>query len=84
MVFMPIFPMLIVVFTIVLIVVLIELGALTPPMGLNLFAIQSISDAPLGTIARASLPYALMLVAFAFLLYFVPSIALYLPEAMRG
>jgi len=73
-----------IVWTGVLIVILIELGALTPPMGLNLFAIQSISNAPLGTIARASAPYAVMIVAFAFLLYFVPSIALYLPQAMRG
>ncbi|XWN29026.1 MAG: TRAP transporter large permease [Devosia sp.] len=68
----------------VVIVLLIELGALTPPMGLNLFAIQSISDARLGTIARASLPYAVIIVAFAILLYFVPAIALYLPHAMRG
>jgi len=73
-----------VVWTGVLIVLLIELGALTPPMGLNLFAIQSVSGAPLGTIARASLPYALIIVAFAFVLYFIPSIALFLPEAMRG
>lgn len=67
----------------VLIVLLIELGALTPPMGLNLFAVQSISNAPLSTIARASMPYALIIVGFCFLLYFVPAIALSLPEAMR-
>ena len=67
----------------VLIVLLIELGALTPPMGLNLFAIQSISDASLGVIARASAPYAIIIVGFCFLLYFVPSIALGLPEAMH-
>lgn len=67
----------------VLIVLLIELGALTPPMGLNLFAVQSISKAPLGVIARASAPYALIIVGFCFLLYFVPAIALALPDAMR-
>ncbi|MCF3935481.1 TRAP transporter large permease subunit [Acuticoccus sp. M5D2P5] len=68
----------------VILVLLIELGALTPPMGLNLFAIQSVSGAPLGTIARASLPYALIIVGFALLLYVFPSIALFLPQAMRG
>lgn len=83
------FPMFIamdydVVWTGVLIVLLIELGALTPPMGLNLFAIQSVSGAPLGTIARASLPYALIIMGFAFVLYFIPSIALFLPNALRG
>ncbi|MBM3570722.1 MAG: TRAP transporter large permease, partial [Alphaproteobacteria bacterium] len=42
----------------VILVVLIELGQLTPPMGLNLFAIQSISGgASLARIAWSSLPY---------------------------
>lgn len=69
----------------VVIVVFIELGALTPPMGLNLFAIQSIaSDKNLGDIARASLPYTLMISAFAFLLYAFPAIALWLPTLMKA
>ncbi|WP_425405529.1 TRAP transporter large permease [Hwanghaeella sp.] len=68
----------------VIIVLLIELGALTPPMGLNLFAVQSISNAPLSVIGRSSLPYAVMIVAFCFLMYAEPRIALLLPEFMRG
>lgn len=73
------------VWTGVMIVIFIELGALTPPMGLNLFAVQSIaSDTSLGKIARASMPFALMIVAFAFLLYAFPGIALWLPSVMKG
>ncbi len=69
----------------VIIVVFIELGALTPPMGLNLFAIQSIaSDRSIGDVARASMPYMLMISAFAFLLYAFPSIALWLPTMMKA
>ena len=69
----------------VIIVVLIELGALTPPMGLNLFAIQSIaSDRSLSDVAKASMPYMLMITAFAFLLYAFPAIALWLPQTMRA
>ena len=69
----------------VVIIVLIELGALTPPMGLNLFAIQSITrETPLGAIGRASLPFALIILAFCFLLYWVPDIVLFLPHLMRG
>ncbi|WP_108660029.1 TRAP transporter large permease [Acuticoccus kandeliae] len=67
----------------VVLVLLIELGALTPPMGLNLFAVQSISNAPLGVIGRSSMPYALIIVAFCLLLYVEPQIALLLPQAMR-
>lgn len=69
----------------VIIVVFIELGALTPPMGLNLFAIQSIaSDRSLGDVAMASLPYTIMITGFAFLLYALPQIALWLPALMKA
>ena len=69
----------------VIIVVFIELGALTPPMGLNLFAIQSIaSDRTLADVATASMPYTIMISAFAFLMYAVPQIALWLPSMMKA
>jgi tripartite ATP-independent transporter DctM subunit len=69
----------------VIIVIFIELGALTPPMGLNLFAIQAIaSDQSLGDVAMASMPYALMISAFGFLLYAFPMIALWLPAMMKA
>ena len=69
----------------VVLVVLIELGQLTPPMGLNLFAIQSISSgASLARIAWSSLPYAVLITVLCFLLYFFPAIALWLPAAMKS
>lgn len=68
----------------VIIVIFIELGALTPPMGLNLFAIQAISGCNLSEVARASAPYAVMISAFAFLLYAFPAIALWLPSMMKA
>src|SRR5262249_12801127 len=49
----------------VLMVVFIELGALTPPMGLNLFAIQSISrQTTLGEVAWSSMPFAIIISLF--------------------
>lgn len=69
----------------IVIVVLIELGQLTPPMGLNLFAIHSIAaPATMGTIARASLPYALLIIALAFILYAFPDLVLWLPASLKG
>lgn len=69
----------------VILVVLIELGQLTPPMGLNLFAIQSISEGvSLGRIAWASAPFAVLIVMLCFLLYFFPSLALWLPAYMKA
>lgn len=69
----------------VVLVVLIELGQLTPPMGLNLFAIHSIAaPASIGVIARSSAPYAVLIVALCFILYWVPGLALWLPATLKG
>jgi C4-dicarboxylate transporter, DctM subunit len=68
----------------VILVIQAELAQLSPPIGLNLFAVQSIArDVPLTTIAWASLPYAVMLSALSFLLYFFPELALWLVATMK-
>jgi tripartite ATP-independent transporter DctM subunit len=69
----------------VVLVVLIELGQLTPPMGLNLFAVHSIAGpATMGTIAKSSIPYALLIIALCFILYFLPGLALWLPATLKS
>jgi C4-dicarboxylate transporter DctM subunit len=69
----------------VILVIQSELAQLSPPVGLNLFAVQSIAgDVPMRTIAWASLPYAVMLSILTFLLYFYPSLALWLVAHMKG
>ena len=68
----------------IILVVFIELGALTPPMGLNLFAIQSIvPDRSLSDVSAASLPYCALIIGFAFVLYALPGLALWLPATLR-
>jgi C4-dicarboxylate transporter, DctM subunit len=69
----------------VILVIQAELAQLSPPVGLNLFAVQSIArDVSLTTIAWASLPYAVMLSILTFLLYFFPGLALSLVASMKG
>jgi C4-dicarboxylate transporter DctM subunit len=69
----------------VILVIQAELAQLSPPIGLNLFAVQSIArDVDLSTISWASLPYAVMLGALSFLLYFYPELALWLVRTMKG
>jgi C4-dicarboxylate transporter, DctM subunit len=69
----------------VILVIQAELAQLSPPIGLNLFAVQSIArDVELSTISWASLPYAVMLGALSFLLYFYPELALWLVARMKG
>ncbi len=68
----------------VFLVIQVELAQLSPPIGLNLLAVQSIArDVDMKTITYASLPYAVMLSALCFLLYFFPDIALWLPATMK-
>jgi C4-dicarboxylate transporter, DctM subunit len=68
----------------VFLVIQVELAQLSPPIGLNLLAVQSIArDVDMKTITYASLPYAVMLSTLCFLLYFFPSIALWLPATMK-
>lgn len=60
----------------VILVIQAELSQLSPPIGLNLFAVQSVArDVDMATISWASLPYAVMLSLLCFVLYFFPELA---------
>lgn len=64
----------------VFVVVTIEMAQITPPVGFNLFIIQSLTGQSVGRIARYALPYLLIMIAAAFLLALAPGLALWLPE----
>jgi C4-dicarboxylate transporter, DctM subunit len=69
----------------VVLMIMIELGQLTPPMGLNLFAIHSIAaPATMATIARSSIPYVVLILALCFMLFSFPNIALWLPATLKA
>ena len=60
-------------------VIMVECALITPPVGLNLYVIQSVARASLADVARGTLPFlAIMLLSVA-LLYAWPDLALYLP-----
>ena len=68
----------------VVLVIFIEIAALTPPMGLNLIAIQSVTPkTPLATIINGSFPYVIVMLLFLVALYSFPQIALWLPQTMK-
>jgi tripartite ATP-independent transporter DctM subunit len=68
----------------VLITVLIEMGLITPPVGVNVFVIAGVAkDVPMYTIFRGIGPFFFgMLVLIALLLIF-PSLATFLPATMK-
>lgn len=62
-----------------------ELGLITPPVGLNLFVINGITpDVPLQTILRGVFPFMLCMVLSIVILCFFPEIATWLPQKMMG
>ncbi|MFW8565865.1 TRAP transporter large permease [Orrella sp. 11846] len=64
-------------------VILIEVALITPPVGLNLFVIQAISNSPLGVIARGVVPFILLMMFSVALIYYVPSIVTWLPTVWK-
>ncbi len=67
----------------VFVVVAVEISQITPPIGFNLFVIQSQTGENIGAIASAALPFFTILLAFALILALVPGLALWLPGTMQ-
>ena len=68
----------------VVICILIEVGLLTPPVGLNLFVLQGVTKEPLHDVIVGAVPFLAIQFVMIALLYFWPDIALFLPHAVMG
>ncbi len=69
----------------IIITILIELGQITPPVGLNLFTIHGISGgAKFSEVVAGSFPYVFLMLGVIAMLWVWPEIALWLPTTMRG
>jgi tripartite ATP-independent transporter DctM subunit len=70
----------------IFIVLMCELGMITPPVGMNLFVVHGIrpDGGGIGDAMRGAVPYVLILLAFTLLLIAAPGIATWLPAQMRG
>ncbi len=70
----------------VLIVVVTQIGVITPPVGINVYVVSGVRrDLSLNTIFRGSFPFLFALIVFAVLLLAFPQIALILPNlAIKG
>ena len=69
----------------VIVVIVIELGLIHPPVGMNLFVIQAqIPDVSTVVIYKGALPFLVAPIALIAMLLLFPEIALYLPNALYG
>lgn len=68
----------------IIMVVNMEIGMLTPPVGLNLFVTAGITGNSIGWVIRACLPWLALLLGFLILITYVPQISLFLPQLLDG
>lgn len=66
----------------IFLVILIEAAQITPPVGFNLFVLQSITGKNILTITKATFPFFILMMILLVLIYFIPQIVLALPEIM--
>jgi TRAP-type C4-dicarboxylate transport system permease large subunit len=61
-----------------------EMGLITPPVGLNLFVINGIApDIPFGELMRGVMPYIVIMGLYILVLAIFPEIALWLPSQVK-
>ena len=68
----------------VLLTLLIETAQITPPVGFNLYVLQTISGRSIGMIVKNTIPFFLCLILAVVILILAPDLALIIPTAMIG
>jgi TRAP-type C4-dicarboxylate transport system permease large subunit len=70
----------------VFIVLMSELAMITPPVGMNLYVVQSIrkDGGAINDVIRGIVPYVFIMTAFTIFIWFFQDIVLWLPRSMFG
>ena len=68
----------------IIMVVNMEIGMITPPVGLNLFVTSGVAGMPMMKVVRAALPFLAVLFVFLILVTYVPWLSTYLPTSLMG
>ncbi|RLA09051.1 MAG: C4-dicarboxylate ABC transporter permease [Gammaproteobacteria bacterium] len=68
----------------IIMVVNMEIGMITPPVGLNLFVTSGITGMPMEQVIHAALPWLMILIIFLIIVTYVPAISTFIPNALMG
>ena len=68
----------------IIMVINMEIGMVTPPVGLNLFVTAGVANMALEDVVRAALPWLLILLSFLLIVTYIPAISLALPNWLYG
>lgn len=68
----------------IIMVVNMEIGMITPPIGLNLFVTSGITGMSLARVVKAALPFVAVLFVFLILVTYIPALSIWLPYLVMG
>ncbi len=68
----------------IIMVVNMEIGMITPPVGLNLFVTSGVAGMPMMRVVKAALPFTAVLFVFLIMVTYIPAISTWLPNTMMG
>ncbi|KZY29898.1 C4-dicarboxylate ABC transporter permease [Roseovarius sp. HI0049] len=68
----------------IIMVVNMEIGMITPPVGLNLFVTSGVAGMPMMSVVRAALPFLAVLFVFLIMITYIPWISTVLPNTFMG
>lgn len=68
----------------IIMVVNMEIGMVTPPVGLNLFVTAGVAGMSMMGVVRAALPFLAIMFVFLIIVTYVPVISTFLPNAVMG
>jgi C4-dicarboxylate transporter DctM subunit len=63
----------------IIMVVNMEIGLITPPVGLNLFVTSAVTGMPLTAVIKAAWPWLMLLLSFLMIITYVPAVSMALP-----
>lgn len=66
----------------IIMVINLEIGLVTPPIGLNLFVTAGITKMTIGQVIKAASPWLILLLGFLVFVTYVPAISLWLPKLL--
>jgi TRAP-type C4-dicarboxylate transport system permease large subunit len=68
----------------IFVVVLVEIAQVTPPVGFNLFVLQTMSGRDINYVATASIPFFFMMLAEIIVIVAFPELCTWLPDVLLG
>ena len=68
----------------IIMVVNMEIGMITPPVGLNLFVTSGVAGMPMMRVVKAAMPWLAILFLFLIMVTYIPWLSTFVPTALMG